>query len=79
MRNAYKGRCLRPRRVRSVERLGYIHEGDRGIFGREALRREDVPRNGAGRSWPDHHLYACAQDSEDLTSHRAPGVPSGAP
>jgi GrpB-like predicted nucleotidyltransferase (UPF0157 family) len=41
--------------------LGYVHEGDRGIAGREAFR------------WPPHeerhHLYVCPPDSPALRQH----------
>lgn len=49
-----------------VERLaaiGYIHEGDLGIAGREAFRYSDKPH------LQNHHLYVCPQDSEELHRH----------
>ena len=49
-----------------VERLGsigYIHEGDLGIQGREAFRYTDKPH------LMTHHLYVCPQDSEELHRH----------
>jgi GrpB-like predicted nucleotidyltransferase (UPF0157 family) len=51
--------------------LGYRHEGDLGVPGREAFARDasDVPRDGSGRSWPAHHLYVCASDSPELRRH----------
>ena len=41
--------------------LGYYHQGDLGVPGREAFKREgdDVPRDGSGRAWTKQHLYAC--------------------
>lgn len=43
--------------------LGYVHEGDKGITGRE------------GFQWPPgearHHLYACAQDNAEHKRHIA--------
>jgi GrpB-like predicted nucleotidyltransferase (UPF0157 family) len=53
--------------------LGYEHQGDLGIPGREAFRRpsDDVPRAGTGRTWPAHHLYACRDDSSELLRHIA--------
>ncbi len=60
--------------IQSLSRLGYVHRGDLGIAGMEAFGREDhmdVPRDGTGRSWPDHHLYVCAQDSGELARHLA--------
>jgi GrpB-like predicted nucleotidyltransferase (UPF0157 family) len=50
--------------------LGYRHEGDLGVSGREAFARtDDVPRDGSGRIWPSHHLYVCAADSPELRRH----------
>ena len=51
--------------------LGYRHQGDIGVPGREAFAREggDVPRDGGGRCWPAHHLYVCASDSDELRQH----------
>jgi GrpB-like predicted nucleotidyltransferase (UPF0157 family) len=53
--------------------LGYTHEGDQGIPGREAFKRQDegVPWDGSGRSWMQHHLYAVAADSRELERHLA--------
>lgn len=57
--------------VEALKTLGYSHEGDGGIPGREAFRREGatVPANGSGRLWPAHHLYVCPRDSEELGRH----------
>ncbi len=41
--------------------LGYVHEGDLGIEGREAfLWPSNTPR---------HHLYVCPRDSKELRRH----------
>ena len=63
--------ALLRRVVEALEPLGYQHEGDKGIAGREAFGREDgtVPKDGSGREWPDHHLYVCARDSTELCRH----------
>ncbi|MDQ3689721.1 MAG: GrpB family protein [Chloroflexota bacterium] len=49
----------------AIERLGglgYRHQGDLGIPGREAFRSpEDTP---------DHHLYVCPQGSHEYVRHR---------
>ena len=47
--------------------LGYTHKGDGGIPGREQFAHDgpDVPRDGSGRDWPDHHLYVCAQGNRE--------------
>ena len=52
--------------------LGYRHVGDQGIAGREVFKRGDridVPADGTDRSWPAHHLYACAPESTELRRH----------
>lgn len=49
-----------------VERLaaiGYTHEGDLGIKGREAFKYSDKPH------LQKHHLYVCPQDSAELLRH----------
>jgi GrpB-like predicted nucleotidyltransferase (UPF0157 family) len=43
--------------------LGYVHQGDLGIPGREAFTSP------AGK--PEHHLYVCALASEELRRHRS--------
>ena len=49
--------------VRGLGEIGYLHEGDLGIKGREAFRYENKPHLQA------HHLYVCPQDSEELYRH----------
>ena len=49
-----------------IERLveiGYIHEGDLGIKGREAFKYTDKPH------LMTHHLYVCSEDSDELRRH----------
>lgn len=43
--------------------IGYIHEGDLGIAGRDAFRYTDKPH------LQQHHLYVCPQQSEELRHH----------
>ena len=43
--------------------IGYIHEGDLGIQGREAFRYADKPL------LMQHHLYVCPQGSKELFRH----------
>ena len=45
--------------------IGYEHEGDLGIPGREAFRYRDKPH------LMTHHLYVCPQDSAELHRHVA--------
>ena len=46
-----------------LKTVGYIHEGDLGIKGREAFRYEDKPH------LQKHHLYVCPKDSAELHRH----------
>jgi GrpB-like predicted nucleotidyltransferase (UPF0157 family) len=45
-----------PTVIERLARLGYAHEGDLGIFGREAFATPP------GYGIHDHHLYVCAPD-----------------
>ena len=68
-----KSNDLLPEVIQSLAKLGYIHQGDLGIVGREAFGRENeyVPCDGKGRTWQNHHLYVCPQDSTALARHLA--------
>jgi GrpB-like predicted nucleotidyltransferase (UPF0157 family) len=46
-----------------LEELGYQHEGDNGIPGREAFRYESKPQ------LLKHHLYVCEENSLELHKH----------
>ena len=46
-----------------LAKIGYVHEGDRGIPGREAFDNENVPID------IDHHLYVCTKDNAELLRH----------
>lgn len=46
-----------------LENLGYYHEGDLGIKGREAFGYNEK------QEFMTHHLYVCPQDSEELKRH----------
>jgi GrpB-like predicted nucleotidyltransferase (UPF0157 family) len=48
---------------RKLEAIGYIHEGNLGIEGREAFRYEDKPH------LQTHHLYVCPRNSKELMRH----------
>ena len=54
-----------PTVVRGLAAIGYIHEGDLGIEGREAFRYSDKPHLFS------HHLYVCQKSSEELYRHLA--------
>jgi GrpB-like predicted nucleotidyltransferase (UPF0157 family) len=47
--------------VQRLARLGYTHQGDLGVPGRDSF--QSLP------STPKHHLYACRVDSEALRCH----------
>ena len=49
--------------LQRLSTIGYLHEGDLGIKGREAFRYSDKPHVMA------HHLYVCPQDSRELHRH----------
>ena len=58
--------------VSRLASVGYRHQGDLGVAGREAFSRngaQDVPRDGTARRWPDHNLYVCAADCRELRRH----------
>jgi GrpB-like predicted nucleotidyltransferase (UPF0157 family) len=58
-----------PSVVQRLALLGYRHQGDLGVPGREAFARDgadDVPRDGSGRRWPAHNLYVCALNCSEL-------------
>ena len=52
-----------PEAIARLASLGYVHEGDKGVTGREAFL------------WPPgtarHHLYACAEDNAEHRRHIA--------
>ena len=51
--------------------LGYYHNGDQGVFQREAFKRRDakVPYYTSERDWMLHHLYVCPEFSVELKRH----------
>ena len=51
--------------VKKLAEIGYIHEGDLGINGREAFKYSDKPH------LMTHHLYVCPKYSEELKRHIA--------
>jgi GrpB-like predicted nucleotidyltransferase (UPF0157 family) len=52
-----------PAAITRLAALGYIHQGDLGIPGREAFISPSQK--------PRHHLYACPLDSDELRRHRS--------
>jgi GrpB-like predicted nucleotidyltransferase (UPF0157 family) len=60
--------------IGQLEELGYIHQGNLGIEGREAFKRsiEDVPLLKEHHSkWFAHHLYVVLEDSLAFKNHMA--------
>ena len=51
--------------VAALGKIGYTHEGDLGIPGREAFKYDGKEH------LQKHHLYVCAQDSAELKRHIA--------
>lgn len=49
--------------VEALATIGYEHEGDQGIPGREAFKYEGKEH------LRNHHLYVCARDSSELKRH----------
>jgi GrpB-like predicted nucleotidyltransferase (UPF0157 family) len=62
-----------PEVVEKLAGLGYSHNGDQGIFEREAFKVADacVPRVSPAREWMAHHLYVCPQHGRELLRHVA--------
>ena len=54
-----------PEVIAALQKLGYSHEGDLGIPGREAFKYEGKEH------LRKHHLYVCASDAEELKRHIA--------
>ena len=48
--------------------IGYEHEGDKGITGREAFGRNGLLHNEI-LNLIDHHLYVCSFDNEEYKRH----------
>lgn len=68
-----QSRATLPAVVERLAALGYHHEGDLDVPGREALGPGDGSRPTVDppRTWPRHHLYVCAQDNPELARHLA--------
>jgi GrpB-like predicted nucleotidyltransferase (UPF0157 family) len=52
-----------PAAIQSLSSLGYVHQGNLGVVGREAFTTPP--------SLPAHHLYLCPSDSLALANHLA--------
>ena len=49
--------------ISALGNIGYTHEGDQGIPGREAFKYEGKEH------LRKHHLYVCAKDADELKRH----------
>jgi GrpB-like predicted nucleotidyltransferase (UPF0157 family) len=60
-----------PAVTKKLEKLGYWHNGNQGIPGREAFKRRDekVPYTEEPITWMNHHLYVCVRGSRELVRH----------
>ena len=54
--------------IKDLAEIGYKHEGDRGIKGREAFGRNGTVHNEI-LDTIDHHLYVCSVDNEEYKRH----------
>jgi GrpB-like predicted nucleotidyltransferase (UPF0157 family) len=54
-----------------LEQIGYYHNGDQGIPGREAFKRKQGVERDALLDRIRHHLYVCPVESEELHRHLA--------
>ncbi|WP_066507494.1 GrpB family protein [Abyssisolibacter fermentans] len=57
--------------IKRLASLGYEHEGNMGIKGREAFKRvsDEVPYNTVIKEWMPHHLYAGIRGCVSLENH----------
>jgi len=51
-----------------LELIGYAHEGNLGIIGRDAFRRNNTLKNKI-LDKINHHLYVCTKDNDELKRH----------
>ena len=52
-----------------LEKLGYYHNGNQGIHGREVFKRIKANKEPAILDLIDHHLYVCHNDNKELRRH----------
>lgn len=51
-----------------LEKLGYLHQGDLNITGREVFKLADGEKK---KNLPEHHLYVCYEGEFELIKHLA--------
>jgi GrpB-like predicted nucleotidyltransferase (UPF0157 family) len=54
-----------------LEAIGYYHNGNQGIEGREVFKRQKTDLQHPVLDFVRHHLYVCAHDSVELGRHLA--------
>lgn len=52
-----------------LEKIGYYHNGDQGIHGREVFKRSNAASSHKILDIIPHHLYVCQADSKELLRH----------
>ena len=52
-----------------LEEVGYYHNGDQGILGREVFKRNSTTNQNQVLDSIAHHLYACAFDNVEFQKH----------
>jgi GrpB-like predicted nucleotidyltransferase (UPF0157 family) len=52
-----------------LEKIGYYHNGDQGIKGREVFKRAQFAEKHKILDAISHHLYVCPIHSEELNRH----------
>jgi GrpB-like predicted nucleotidyltransferase (UPF0157 family) len=53
---------------KELEIIGYLHEGNLGIIGREVFKRNGILKHEI-LDKINHHLYVCTEDNEELKRH----------
>jgi GrpB-like predicted nucleotidyltransferase (UPF0157 family) len=66
----YKKEAFETVKIR-LEKLGYYHNGNQGIEGREAFKRDQLKTKHLVLDSIIHHLYVCPADSPELQRHLA--------
>lgn len=54
---------------KGLEKIGYYHNGNQGIPGREVFKRKNNLSQHSTFDKLNHHLYVCIKDSEELQRH----------
>ncbi len=52
-----------------LEKIGYYHNGNQGVPGREVFKRNKAAGEHEVLDFIVHHLYVCPADSEELQKH----------